>query len=444
MNDKRPNILWIMTDQQSANMMSCAGNPYLHTPNIDFLASRGIRYTNAYCTNPVCLPSRFSLFTGLYPSEVGIRSNNYKEEMTQETLPDYLLANGFGTLMKQAGYRTVYGGKEHLPAANAAELGFDYICEDDRGILSDTCAEFITNYHDERPYFMVASFINPHDICFMAISDNAVDEQDVYIRDHYPVENTTMRAAQAPPEGVSEEDFYTKVCPPLPDNYLPAGDEAEAISIMLSKRMFKRLARSNYTERDWRLHRYTYARLTELADRQIGKILDAVIQKGELDNTVIIFTSDHGDMDASHKLEHKTALYQECCKIPLIIKGISGCSGGKTCDGLVSNGLDLIPTVLDYAGAPVPPYLTGLSLRATAERQTDYVERQSLIVESEFGNMAVDKRHRLARYFAGARNEQFYDSATNPHEKFNQIDDRRFQADVERLRAILDAERPIG
>ena len=428
-----------MTDQQSAGMMSCTGNPYLHTPHMDAIAAEGVRYTNAYCTNPVCLPSRFSLFTGLYPSELGIRSNDADKEMPTDRLPEVVTENGFGKLMSAAGYRAAYGGKEHLPATTAAELGFEYLCDDERDGLADACADFLADQSDERPYFLVASFINPHDICFMAISDNAVAEEDVYIKNHYPVENSTMRCAQQPPAGVSEAEFYERVCPPLPENYLPAQDEPEAITIMQSKRMFKQLSRKNYTDRDWRLHRYTYARLTELVDRQIGRVLDAARRRADFDNTVVIFTSDHGDMDASHKLEHKTALYREATKIPLLVRGVSGKRRGVLSDVPVSNGTDLICTVLDYAGARIPAHLTGLSLKPLTEGEAEDLGRECVIVESQYGTAAVDRHAAYALYNVGERAEQYYDYATNPHEKFNQLDDPRFAERREKLRGAVRA-----
>lgn len=439
MSSKKPNILWIMTDQQSANMMSCAGNPYLSTPNMDLLTQDGVRYTNAYCTNPVCIPSRFSLFTGLYPSAVGMRSNYYEEELYQGRLPKYILENGFGKLMKLGGYRAVYGGKEHFPGVRASDLGFDYICEDERDILADVCVDYLLNYKDDQPYFMVASFINPHDICYMAITDHGRTPLDMELIERSPVEVETMRNAQKMPPGVLAKEFYERVCPPLPPNYLPAKDEPEAISIMQSKRPFKKLARENYSDNDWRLHRYTYARLTELVDRQIGKVLDAVIKRGDWDQTVIIFTSDHGDMDASHKMEHKSMLYNECCKIPLIIKGISSKPGGKTCDAIVSNGLDLICTVLDYASAPLPSYpLEGISLKDTAEQVASDIPREALIVESEYGAMAVDKKSKYIRYNVGENAEQFYDFSTNPYEMYNQIEDKLFKDKLQTLKQFLE------
>jgi arylsulfatase A-like enzyme len=435
---KKPNILWIMTDQQSFNMLSCAGNPHVHTPNMDVIARQGVRFTRAYCSNPVCAPSRLSLFTGLYPSAVGLDNNDARKKIPTGRLPDTILENGFGKLMKQAGYRAVYGGKEHLPASSAHALGFDYICSDERDHLAQVCADYLADESDERPYFMVASFINPHDICFMAISDNAIAPEDVHLKTHYPVENATMRQAQQPPEGVSPEDFFEKICPPLPENYLPADDEPEAITIMQAKRMFKWMSRKNYTDRDWRLHRYTYARLTELVDRQIGQVLAAAQKRGDFDRTVVIFTSDHGDMDASHKLEHKTTLYEECCKIPLLIKGVSGRRQGTQCGALVSNGLDLMPTVLDYAGAEIPGYLQGISLRPILEGDTEDTGRDHVIIESEYGIAAVDKQAKYAQYNIGARAEQYYDFATNPHEQFNQLQEPHFAPRREALRQAVE------
>ena len=110
--------------------------------------------------------------------------------------------------------------------------------------------------------------------------------------------------------------------------------------------------------------------MTEKVDGEIGRLLCALKDSGKWEDTVIIFTSDHGDMDAAHKMEHKTALYQECCKVPLIIKGISG-PENEVSSSLTVNGLDLICTVMDYAGIEKPDHLEGISLKREAEGESD-------------------------------------------------------------------------
>ena len=113
---ERPNILFIMTDQQSAGMSSCAGNPHLQTPAMDRLAASGIRFERAYATNPVCVPSRFSLQTGLMPSAIGMSQN---EDAATAVVTDDMMRNSLGNLLRNAGYETVYGGKTHFPEADA-------------------------------------------------------------------------------------------------------------------------------------------------------------------------------------------------------------------------------------------------------------------------------------------------------------------------------------
>lgn len=435
---KKPNILWILTDQQSANMMSCMGNRFVNTPNIDYLAKKGVLFENTYCTNPVCLPSRFSLFTGLYPGEIGLKSNEFADEIKE--MSPKLMENGLGHLLKTQGYQAVYGGKQHLPYMSAELLGFDYLCSDEREGLADRFSEYIRNYQETKPLAMVASFINPHDICLMAISDFAKqsdNDGDQWIVEHFHDAVTEVKAAAQIPVGMHPDVFYECVCPDLPDNYLPAADEPEAIAMMQSKRRFKQLARQQYIDYQWRLHRYAYARLTEQADRQIGKLLAALKDRGMWDNTVIIFTSDHGDMDASHKMEHKTALYQECCKVPLIIKGIDA-PADKRDQRLVSNGLDCICTVMEYAGIQKPEYLRGISLKPVLEESDRVSERNSLIVESEYGTMVVDKKGKYVRYFAGARNEQFYHLDVNPGEQYNQIHEEKYCEHIETLKQAVD------
>ena len=107
--DGRPNILFIMTDQQSAHMMSCAGNEWLKTPALDRLAASGIRFERAYASNPVCVPSRFSLQTGRMPSAIGLNWNH------PANVPQSIVEQSLGNLFSNAGYETVYGGKVHLP-----------------------------------------------------------------------------------------------------------------------------------------------------------------------------------------------------------------------------------------------------------------------------------------------------------------------------------------
>ena len=159
--DSRPNILFIMTDQQHAGMMSCTGNPYLKTPAMDSLARDGIRFTNAYAANPVCVPSRIGMATGVMPGRLGVFNNGMKADV-----PHDVDAHSLGKLIKRAGYDTFYGGKVHMcPELSPINAGYDEYFKDQRDGLPAACIEFIERKRD-NPFFVVASFINPHDICF--------------------------------------------------------------------------------------------------------------------------------------------------------------------------------------------------------------------------------------------------------------------------------------
>jgi arylsulfatase A-like enzyme len=170
---KNPNIILIITDQQSANMMSCAGNKYVHTPNMDRLAAAGVRFNRNYCTNPVCVPSRVSMMTGKMPSEFGLWYNQRPFDLDPGMQPETL-----GTLMQNSGYELFYGGKIHLPdALKPQNNGFNYFCADEREGLAHACADYLQKNHP-NPFFLVASFINPHDICYMIIRDFIEDKNN--------------------------------------------------------------------------------------------------------------------------------------------------------------------------------------------------------------------------------------------------------------------------
>lgn len=146
--------------------MSCAGNPDLHTPNLDRLAAAGVMFNNAYCTAPLSGPSRGAMFTGHYPDAVGLSVNG-------SPIPDSLRTQTLGTLIKNAGYDCAYGGKWHLPLLDVPdkEYGFDNIYKHSDDGLAEACAEYLSRKH-KKPFFLVASYDNPHNICEYARSQN--------------------------------------------------------------------------------------------------------------------------------------------------------------------------------------------------------------------------------------------------------------------------------
>lgn len=437
----RPNILLILTDQQNARMLSCAGNPYLQTPAMDSIAEAGVRFERSYCLNPMCVPSRFSLFTGRRGSEIGLLNN---AAALVDEIPAAIQENAMGWQLRRAGYQTAYGGKTHFPLGLRPEdLGFETISRDDRDRLVDDCAEFLARDHGQ-PFLLVASFINPHDICHMAIRDFAETPLERRLSRPDRIELKELDAALALPPGMTREEFFAEVCPPLPDNFEIPPDEAEAIGLMQARSPFKRKARERYSEEDWRMHRWAYARLTERVDGQIGRLLAALRDNGLDDDTVVIFTSDHGDMDASHRMEHKTAFYEESARVPLLIAAPGLARGAVDNERLVSNGLDLLPTLCDLAGAAPAGDLEGRSLLPLLAGDAPPAWREFLPVESEIGRMVVSGRHKYMRFYQGDNCEQFVDLNEDPGEIRNAINDATYSGDIARLRAAFCAEFPAA
>lgn len=185
----QPNILFIMTDQQHAGMMSCTGNKWLKTPAMDKLAASGVRFEMAFASNPVCVPCRFSLQTGLMPSAIGMGHNG---DSGQAAVTEMMVQQSLGRLFRQASYETLYGGKVHLPRKmkGVENLGYRNLTGNSRQGLGDACAEFLKGRH-EKPFLLFASFINPHDICYMAINDFNRTQQKA------PIDNTDSKVCEA-------------------------------------------------------------------------------------------------------------------------------------------------------------------------------------------------------------------------------------------------------
>ncbi len=398
----RPNILFIITDQQHAEMMSCAGNRYLKTPAMDSLARGGIRFENAYVVNPVCVPSRISMATGVMPGRLGVFNNGIKANVPRE-----VDANSLGKLIKSAGYDTFYGGKVHMcPELNPLDAGYDEFFQDRRDVLPTACIEFIKRKRD-KPFFAVASFINPHDICFAYSAYKGKSPKGPS-----SVEHLYRQAAALPLDKL----------PPPPENYAIPPGEPDAIEIFSRPTAVtpSGTMRKEYDVREWRIYRWIYCRLTEQVDSRIGQILDAVKRNGLEEKTLIIFTSDHGDMDASHRLASKGRFYEESVGVPFLMKYKGPILPGKVDDEhLVSSGLDILPTLCDYAGVAVPKSLLGRSLRSIAEGKRVNDWRPYVVSENHTGRMIRSERFKYCVYNEGEIRESLVDMKHDPGEMKN-------------------------
>ena len=407
-DDDRPNILLITNDQQHHRLMSCAGDTYVKTPNLDRLAASGARFDLAYSPNPVCVPCRYSMMTGRMPHVFGGLEDNWKRDRSRRPkMRDHIDTRPMGWMMRDAGYETAVGGKLHVEGGysftkeDEPTYGFACLTSDIRDDLADECARFLRRPH-EQPFLLWASFESPHDICGFLTRDGALREQDE-------------------PLDV-----------PLPDNHGPTRDECEwmrgfrdgslgeesRIELGLNRR-YGRLAAA-WDERTWRRYRGAYRSFMETADRQIGVVLDALYDAGLAERTVVIFTSDHGDHDGAHRLTMKRSFYEESAHVPLIVSAPGRVAPGVVDERhLVNVGPDLIPTLCDYAGVEAPASLPGRSVRALAEGRGEYDWREYVVSETVGGRMVRTARYKYMVYCLDRAEEQLFDMEADPGEMEN-------------------------
>jgi choline-sulfatase len=434
------NILLLITDQQSWKMMSCAGNRWLKTPAMDALAASGVRFELAYATNPVCGPSRFSMETGRMPRAANIDDN---WDVEDSPVPATVLQTGLGSLLHGGGYDAVYGGKIDLPRAfrdQFAGLSYRYFEEDRRGRLAEACAAFLKGHHD-RPFFLTASLIDPHDICFVALNAYRASLGQPPLFDEVDTAGELMKHVRSLKDRTA---FFDKECPPLPANHAipdlePAAINDKVLAAMPYYGAFRAWVREHWTDEDWRIHSWIYHRLTEQADRSVNTILTALRESGLERNTLVILTSDHGEMDGAHRLEAKEVLYEEAMRVPFIMsyKGVIP-EGRVDSAHLVSTGLDLLPTLCDYAGIELPPIaLDGHSLRSLADGGGVKDWRKYVVVDSWGDRMIRTERFKYARYASGAHPEQLTDLVADPGEMSNLAEQAQYQVEVKKHQELL-------
>jgi arylsulfatase A-like enzyme len=400
----RPNILFIMTDQQFAEAMSGRmGGGFPKTPALDSLAASGMVFTRAYTPNPLCMPARNSIFTGRYPHETGVTRNvEVKMDPAQFTC--------MGTYFRQAGYETAYFGKWHLcfPQKDINAHGFDLprsLTDKNQDARTATSAAWFISQKHDKPFLLVASFLNPHNICEFARSQ--------------PLPCGPIGVPPAPEQ-----------CPPAPANLAPPEDEPDSMTMMRKGyHASPTFPVGGFTPENWRQLRWAYYRMIEKVDAEIGRVLQALRQAGLEEKTVIIFTADHGECAGAHGFNQKTVFYEESVRVPLIVS-CKGTTKPGSSDNMVNTGLDILPTMLDFAGIEPPKKLTGRSLKllATGEPVTRW--RDHVVVENHMdqaaevdgirpvvqGRMVRTERYKYCVYSRGRQRESLVDLQADPGE----------------------------
>lgn len=405
---KKPNVILIITDQQTAGAMSCADNPYLRTPAMDGLAEDGIRFTNAYSPFPLSGPCRCSLLTGCYPSTIGVLGNGIgiKKQYSD---------NGIGHRMADAGYECLYAGKFHAPEQSVPEnIGFTKICNfiHDPEIPGHV-SKALDKYDGSKPLFLVVNFNNPHEIC-----------QDKH--------GEPMKMTGAIPE--VDPCLY----PPLPENFERTDADPDVLNLEVEcGGQLAHYPVCRFSPQDWQRYLYRYYRLVERADDFIGQVIDAIKSHDLYDDSIIIFCSDHGDGAAAHEWNGKWALTEESVNVPMIIKTPKG-KGPKGIvnnEALVTIGPDLYTTFCDCAGVSLDTRTyVGSSLLPVIYGKEEKTH-DDIFIETKMNFAKLDGwsvragKYKYSLYQGGRNNEALFDIDADRLEMHNLIDDPAY-ADI--------------
>ena len=461
----RPNVLFILTDQQRQDSLACYGNDWIQTPNLDSVADRSFVFDNAYVTQPVCTPSRASIMTGLYPHAVGLHRNNIPlpedcptiAELVDEEYysgyfgkwhlgDDMIRQHGFDEWVSVEDFHRVRATKreyrnveadynDHLRKHGVEPPGIHRSYENwfakaelteeqtQASFLGDRSAEFIRGHPDsaqgDMPFMLYVSFFEPHPPYTGPLND-------LYAPDDISVGPAFLnRPDEGPLLNRLRADYY------MAGNLNPLGiDDYHDLT----------------SENGWRGLRAKYFANVTLVDRQVGKMLEALRESGQFENTIIVHTSEHGEMAGDHGMLEKRSMYEEASRVPLFIRipGSAPDSAGRAerVAGSVSL-VDLVPTLLELTGSAssqdMPDHLQGQSRAPVLRGESDLSKNDVFVQWNGMGdrNLGTPEINRMASMpwrtvitpdrwklnLCPADRCELYDLNTDPHELNNLFDE---------------------
>ncbi len=445
----RPNILILYTDQQRWDSLKCYGNELAKTPNLDELASRGVRFNHYYVQNPVCMPSRMSFLTGRYPSSLEVGHNGIPFP------PDAVPIN---QILKPYGYHTGQLGKLHFqPHAKRDHrephptYGFDtFILSDEPGCYDDAYMKWVESIapnmvnkvrcslppaahkHGQKPYVETPRqthepyiFEGDEDLTHSAFVTSEVCN---FIRKHRKGPFFAIGGFYAPHAPVNPPkrfvDMYNINNMPLPK----MGEEEKFAPFL-----------KDVPAQKWRETIAYYLALVSHVDDCVGKIIQQLKEEGIFENTIVIFTSDHGEFLGDHGRVAKGMPGHDCItRVPFIISYPDGIGGGKVVDDLVE-AVDVVPTLLDYCGIQTPGIIQGKSLKGLLEGGVNY-HREDVLTEmfSPGGVTQTTVRTKDYKYYCDSKGrEVLYDLKEDPDELKNVVKEDRYKDVLSDMRKRL-------
>jgi len=414
----KPNILFLFADDQRADTIAALGNPHIKTPNIDRLVTSGFTFRTNYCfggnSGAVCVPSRAMLMSGKTWFHVDTATLK-----GVKLLPELLRENGYVTFGTgkwhngqpswlrafQRGKAVMFGGMSDHTKVPVRDLGPNGKLTAERTgekfsseLFADAAIEFLRNHDGKKPFFAYVAFTAPHD-------------------------------PRMPPLAFRER--YYQNLPPLPGNYLP---QLPFDNGMMKGGRDENLAPWPRTEAVIRDQLAEYYGMVTHMDEQIGRILEALKQTGQADNTLIVYAADNGLALGSHGLLGKQSVFEHSMRVPLIFTGL-GIPQGKSTRAF-SYLLDVFPTLCDLVGVQRPADLEGESLRPLWEGKKDRVRDSVFLPYIDIQRSVRDERWKLICYpKIGYR--QLFDLQTDPDEKTNLIERAECAEHVQRLLKLM-------
>ncbi len=416
---RRPNILFIFPDELRGQALGYMGQPDVKTPNLDRLASEGITLPTTFANTPLCCPGRATMLTGTYPHKHGVRSNDLPLEDEKVTIAEILRAHG---------YRTGFIGKWHLDggprlpgyvppggrrqgfelwAANECRHNyFDTWYFRDSPLMipirgydaytwTDLAIEFLGQMKSEQPFCLFVAYDPPH----------------------FPIPLTT---------------------PVAPREYLEMYDPAKI-------HLRPNWQGCGYGTRRQDIAAY-YGAITCI-DHEIGRIMQALDAQGQAEDTIVLFTSDHGDMMGSHGFRMKRKPWEEAIRVPGIIRYPAGLKAGQHRDYLFSH-VDMLPTLLGLANLPVPSHLQGtnysVGLRGNEFKEPQSVYFQNYMPYRDMGTSFPAWRAVRTHRYKYARTQEkawlLYDLENDPYEMHNLVDQPGHRSLQQRMDAELSQQ----